>query len=241
VVVPRPGAPAEDAPEPGPGLQSARLYQSVFASYSHDDTPMVEAMEKACQALGMDYLRDVMTLKSGQSWSDELLRMIERADIFQLFWSTPASRSPYVEQEWRHALGQTGRKGAAFIRPIYWERPLPPVPEPLRSLHFAPVDLPGLTVVPKVDPPAPVRFLPGEAGGTDLNIVTVSTWAAADPADPTGSRLKVRTRIALNGDIESHLSADPADAHHLAFHEKMVAEALRARLAYLDLLARQRG
>ncbi|HYU30794.1 MAG TPA: toll/interleukin-1 receptor domain-containing protein [Thermoanaerobaculia bacterium] len=241
VVVPSPGAPAEDTPEPGPGLQSARLYQSVFASYSHDDTPMVEAMEKACQALGMDYLRDVMTLKSGQSWSDELLRMIERADIFQLFWSTPASRSPYVEQEWRHALGLSGRKGAAFIRPIYWERPLPPVPEPLRSLHFAPIDLPGLTVVSKADPPAPARFLPGEAGGTDLNTFTVSTWAAADPADPAGGRLKARTRIALNGDVESHLSADPADAHHLAVHERMVAEALRARLAYLELLTRQRG
>ncbi len=35
-------------------------------SYSHADTAIVEAVEKASQALGMDYLRDVMTLKSGQ-------------------------------------------------------------------------------------------------------------------------------------------------------------------------------
>ncbi|HKH43653.1 MAG TPA: toll/interleukin-1 receptor domain-containing protein [Thermoanaerobaculia bacterium] len=231
VVVPRPGAPAEDPAGPGPGLQTARLYQSVFASYSHADTPLVEAMEKAYKALGMDYLRDVMTLKSGQSWSDELLRMIEQADVFQLFWSTPASRSPYVEQEWRHALGQSGRKGAAFIRPIYWERPLPKVPEPLQSIHFAPFDLPGLTVVPKADPPAPApaAFLPGEDSGPDVDTVTVSTWAAADPADPASSRLKARTRIALNGDIESYLSPDPADAHLLDVHATLVAEALRAR------------
>lgn len=218
VVVPRPGAPVEDPEEAGPALQSARLYQSVFASYSHDDTPLVEAMEKAYKALGMDYLRDVMTLKSGQSWSDQLLRMIEQADVFQLFWSTPASQSLYVEQEWRHALG-LGHKGAAFIRPIYWERPLPKVPEPLQSIHFAPFDLPGLPVVPKAGPPAPAL----------LDTLTVSTWAADDPADPAGGRLKARTHIALNGDVESHLSADPADAHLLTVHATLVAEALRAR------------
>jgi hypothetical protein len=177
----------------------------------------------------MDYLRDVMTLKSGQSWSDELLRMIEQADVFQLFWSTPASQSPYVEQEWRHALGLSGQKGAAFIRPIYWERPLPKVPEPLQRIHFAPFDFPGLTVAPKADPPAPARLLPSEDGGPGLTTLTVSTWAAADPADPAGGRLKARTRIALNGDVESHLSADPADAHLLDVHATLVAEAIRAR------------
>lgn len=237
VVVPRQGGPEE---QQKPAVQSARLYQAVFASYSHDDTALVEAMEKAYNALGMDYLRDVMSLKSGQSWSDELLRMIERADIFQLFWSAAASRSAYVEHEWRHALGLGEGKGPAFIRPIYWERPMPPAPDPLKGLHFAPVDLFGLAAVPKADPPAPARFLPGEGGEPDLNTLTVSTWAAADPADPAGGRLKARTRISLTGDAESHLSADPADAHHLDLHEKMVAEALRARLAYLDLLTRQK-
>jgi hypothetical protein len=229
VVVPRPGAPAEDPAEPGPALQSARLYQSIFASYSHDDTPLVQAMEKAYKALGMDYLRDVMTLKSGQSWSDELLGMIERADIFQLFWSARSSQSPYVEQEWRHALGLAERKGEAFIRPIYWEKPLPKVPEPLSSIHFAPFDMPGFAIVPKADPPAPAPFLRGEDSGPDLETFTVSTWAAADPADPAGGRLKARTRIALNGDVDSYLSPDPADAHLLTVHATLVAEALRAR------------
>lgn len=148
VDVPRSESPAAKSPgETGPALQSAPIYQAVFASYSHDDTPLVEAMEKAYKALGMDYLRDVLVLKSGQRWSDELLRMIERADIFQLFWSTPASRSTYVEQEWRHALGLTARKGPAFIRPICWERPVPAIPEPLQSLHFAHVDFPRLATV----------------------------------------------------------------------------------------------
>ncbi len=236
VVVPRPGDLEE---QQKPAVQSARLYQAIFASYSHDDTALVEAMEKAYNALGMDYLRDVMTLKSGQSWSDELLGMIERADVFQLFWSTPASRSAYVEQEWRHALGLGASKGPAFIRPIYWEKLLPPVPAPLQRIHFAPIDLPGFAAVPKADPPSPALRVEGDRH--DLTTLTVSTYAAADPADPASGRLKARTRISLTGDVEAHLSADPADAHLLALHERTVAEALRARLAYLEILTRQKG
>jgi hypothetical protein len=228
VVVPRTGAVAGDSE---PAMQSARMYQAVFASYSHADTAVVEAMETACKALGMDYLRDVMTLKSGQNWSNELLHMIEEADIFQLFWSSASCQSPYVEQEWRHALGLG--KGEAFIRPIYWERPLPSVPEPLSKIHFAPVDLPGLPAVQKARPPALQ-----DAVAQDLTTLTVSTYAAADPADPATGHLKARTKISLTGDVDVHLSADPADAHHLEIHARMVREALRARLAYLELLAR---
>lgn len=233
VVVPRPGE--ASAEEVAAAVRSARMYQAVFASYSHADTGIVEAMEKAYKALGMDYLRDVMTLKSGQSWSEELLQMIERADVFQLFWSAASCKSPYVEQEWRHALRLAGQKGAAFIRPIYWERPMPPVPPPMSHIHFAAVDLPGLPaspVQPAVRPAVPLL------AAAELSL-TVSTYANADPADPGGGQLKARTRISLAGDVEAHLSADPADAHHLEIHAKMVREALRARLAYLELLARK--
>jgi hypothetical protein len=220
VVVPRPGE--ASAGEVAAAVESVRMYQAIFASYSHADTGIVEAMEKACKALGMDYLRDVMTLKSGQSWSDELLRMIERADIFQLFWSAASCQSAYVEQEWRHALRLTGQKGAAFIRPIYWERPLAPVPAPLSHIHFAPVDLPGVPALPTAAPvQEPVR--PPELP------LTVSTYANADPADPSGGILKARTRIAPTGDIDTHLSSDPADAHHLEIHARMVKYALLAR------------
>ena len=90
VVVLKPG---EETPETdgNKAVESAKMYPAVFASYSHADTAIVEAVEKAYEALGMDYLRDVMTLKSGQSWSDQLLKMVEQADIFQLFWSSDAS------------------------------------------------------------------------------------------------------------------------------------------------------
>jgi HEAT repeat protein len=116
--------------------ETRKVYQSIFCSYSHKDTQIIERVEKAYKALGLDFLRDVTTLKSGQDWNAELLNMIDRADIFQLFWSTNASQSKYVRQEWEHALKRmSGRE--AFIRPVYWEEPLPPVPPELGSIHFA--------------------------------------------------------------------------------------------------------
>ncbi len=116
--------------------ESVNPYQAIFCSYSHQDTRIVERVEAACKALGLTYLRDAATLRSGQIWNEELMRLIEGADIFQLFWSTNAAASKYVEQEWRHALG-LGRQGQVFIRPVYWTQPMPPPPSELGHIHFA--------------------------------------------------------------------------------------------------------
>jgi hypothetical protein len=113
-----------------------RIYEAVFASYSHKDNRIVERVERALKALGLDYLRDVTTLRSGQHWSEELLQMIDKADIFQLFWSANSATSDYVRQEYEYAL-KLGRDNAHFIRPVYWEIPMPHPPEALSHLHFA--------------------------------------------------------------------------------------------------------
>jgi tetratricopeptide (TPR) repeat protein len=105
------------------------LYQAIFASYSHKDSHIVDRLQKAYGALGMQYLRDVDELRPGDSWNDALLSMIERADIFQLCWTSNAAKSPYVEREWRHALEQ--RRVRNFIRPVYWEEPMPDPPPQL--------------------------------------------------------------------------------------------------------------
>lgn len=119
-----------------PVRHSQSLYQAIFCSYSHKDVAIVERVERAYKALGMDFLRDVYTLKSGQDWDDQLLRLIERADIFQLFWSHTAAQSKYVRMEWEHALS-LNRQDRNFIRPVYWEQPIPPVPPELSEIHFA--------------------------------------------------------------------------------------------------------
>jgi hypothetical protein len=115
---------------------TTRAYQAIFCSYSHRDETIVERVERAYRALGLDYLRDVTTLRSGQQWNAELMRLIDRADIFQLFWSSHAAASPYVKQEYQHALTLAGAR-PHFIRPVYWEKPMPPVPPELSSIHFA--------------------------------------------------------------------------------------------------------
>jgi uncharacterized protein YjbI with pentapeptide repeats len=113
-------------------------YQAIFVSYSHQDTTIVNQLERAYRALGMQYLRDVSILRSGEAWNPQLLRKIDAADIFQLCWSGAAKASVYVEQEWRHALDL---ERSHFIRPVYWEQPLPEPPLELASLHFAFMEL----------------------------------------------------------------------------------------------------
>jgi hypothetical protein len=86
--------------------ETSRPYQSIFCSYSHRDVEVAKRVERVCRALGIDYLRDSASVKSGENWSEELLLMIEQADVFQLLWSQNAAGSKEVEKEWRHAYKQ---------------------------------------------------------------------------------------------------------------------------------------
>jgi hypothetical protein len=120
---------------------TSSAYRKIFASYSHRDVAIVEECERYARAVGDKYLRDILDLQPGEVWDERLRQMIEDADVFQLFWSRNSMRSDLVRQEWEHALALRN-KGRAFIRPVYWEEPLPgdPTrdlpPEKLRRLHF---------------------------------------------------------------------------------------------------------
>lgn len=119
---------------------TARRFRQIFASYSHRDAEVVEAVERHVTLTGDRYLIDVRSLRSGETWNVRLRELIDAADIFQLFWSRNAMNSPFVQQEWEYAL-QLSREG--FVRPVYWEDPLPTDPkrnlpsEELLSLHFS--------------------------------------------------------------------------------------------------------
>jgi hypothetical protein len=84
--------------------------------------------------------------------------MIREADIFQLFWSRNAIQSPFVEQEWRYALSLDRDN---FVRPTYWEDPLPELPErglppqELLRLHFH-----RFSILPPLDNTAPAGVNP---------------------------------------------------------------------------------
>lgn len=114
---------------------SARPYQAIFASYSRDDLAIVERVERAYRALGLEYLRDLITIRSGENWTQRLTEMINQADIFQLFWSRTSAESEFVKMEWAHALAIHKARGH-FIRPVYWQEPMPTVPPELMHIHF---------------------------------------------------------------------------------------------------------
>jgi hypothetical protein len=120
--------------------RTATIYNSIFTSYSHQDTAVVLACRNVYEALGNSVLID-QNLRSGQVFTDALMEMIDASDIFQLYWSARSAESDYVEKEWRYALEHT--KGKGFIRPVYWEQPLVTPPIELNDLHFTYMPLPS--------------------------------------------------------------------------------------------------
>lgn len=111
-------------------------FKRAFASYASGDRDEVLArvhgMQKA--APQMSVFMDVLSLRSGDEWEQEILRLIPEHDIFYLFWSAHARDSKHVEKEWRCALET---RGLDFIDPVPLVSPeqVPP-PSELASKHF---------------------------------------------------------------------------------------------------------
>jgi TIR domain len=156
-----------ERPEPRPLRTSAQRFRKVFASYSHADTEVVEAVATAVRLLGDEYLIDSHDLHSGEDWQQRIGELIDDADVFQLFWSSNALQSRNVLAECQHALALR-REG--FIRPVYWQDPLPADPDqdlppaPIRRLHFSRLSAPAsdrpAVPVPSPLPAAPVAATP---------------------------------------------------------------------------------
>jgi hypothetical protein len=125
----------------GVAASTGRLFGSVFASYAHEDHEVVKAVAEAYRALGINVLMNKVPMGAGEARQQELPKLIEEADVFNLFWSKAASRSQQVTEEWRHALSLQGRKGERFIRPVYWNIPWPRPPAELKHLSIVPLDL----------------------------------------------------------------------------------------------------
>jgi hypothetical protein len=119
-----------------PTATGTALHRRAFASYASADRDgvlgRIQGMQKI--APGLEVFLDVLSLRSGQDWAAELERVIPEHDVFYLFWSEPASRSEWVEREWRWALRS---KGVDFIDPVPLVSPreVPP-PKELGSRHF---------------------------------------------------------------------------------------------------------
>jgi serine/threonine protein kinase len=127
--------------------KSEERVRSAFASYSTHDREKVIQRIQGIAALDVDVFLDVLSIRAGQRWEEELWKAIESRDIFYLFWSEKAKASKFVEREWQYALK---RRGIEFIHPIPLEDPrdVPP-PEELSALHFNDIFLTLLLGLPQ--------------------------------------------------------------------------------------------
>jgi hypothetical protein len=141
---------AENASQKGrlrDSVSRARVFDTVFASYSRRDQDVVRACTDLYRAMGVTVLVDQADLRAGDQWKRALHGMIKKADVFQLYWSTASSASTEVNTEWRYALGLA--KGTRFIRPVYWQTPMPPPPAELEHVHFSRIDLDTIKQLPR--------------------------------------------------------------------------------------------
>ena len=212
------GPPAEAPPRAEP----VQRYRKIFPSYSHRDSAVVESFAVAARALGDQYLQDVLTLRAGERWDARLLELIEDADVFQLFWSSNSMGSPHCRDEWDHALAL---QRPLFIRPIYWEDPLPEdqgqglPPAGLRALHFVKVSAAGATGQRIEGEPG--RRPAGSGQGTALALAQLAgqTVAAAAVTDVWESARRKFARLLGRGDPTEDRSGgavagrDPRAAH----------------------------
>jgi hypothetical protein len=119
-----------------PATTEAQWYEDIFASYAREDLEVVEHLKERYAALGLYLFVDLDDLRSGARWRPELFKRIDSSDLFQLFWSHSSKHSEYVAIEWEHALRAQEIKGGRFIRPVYWEEPIPEIPGELAEINF---------------------------------------------------------------------------------------------------------
>ena len=130
----------DDARNATAGLVDATVgetrLRSAFASYAAEDREHVlSRLQGILKVLpDLDVFLDVLSLRSGDDWQSRIREEIKVRDVFYLFWSLAASRSEWVDFEWRTALAERGRD---YIDPVPLEQArFAPPPTELAGLHF---------------------------------------------------------------------------------------------------------
>lgn len=136
----------EPAQIPANPLAAAKLthtepsptYDRIFISYSRKDNVVAENYRLAQIAAGNEVFMDTYSIRTGEDWRVALANAIDQADIFQLFWSENSANSENVRDEWDYALQFRCAQDrcAEFIRPVFWDDPMPQPPAELSHLNF---------------------------------------------------------------------------------------------------------
>jgi len=105
-------------------------HRKAYVCYARADREAVLARVQALQKAApmLELFLDAPALRDGPTWAQEMQNIIPAHDVFYLFWSENAPKSPWVEKEWRCALAA---RGLDFIDPAPLASPddVPPPPE----------------------------------------------------------------------------------------------------------------
>ena len=114
--------------------QTVSAYQNVYPCFSFADEELTRKVENAARSLGMEFTREVIKQRRTQTYSQTLHGMLTHSEIFQLFWSDASSTSSFIQSEWENAIRHNSQD--SFVRPIYWETPIPFIHSDLRRYTF---------------------------------------------------------------------------------------------------------
>lgn len=114
-------------------------YEMTFVSYARRDWRAVAHCVQVLETYGHHFRQDLLHVRRGARWEEELARYIDECDCFLLFWSKRAKKSNEVYKEVRCALERTrnGDSAPPAIEPIIIQKPPIPLPwDDLRGLQF---------------------------------------------------------------------------------------------------------
>ncbi len=121
-------------------------YDKIFISYSRKDKFIAEAFKVIQEAAGNDVFFDVDDIRTGADWKAAIAEAIDNADYMQVFWSENSASSEWCGYEWDYALNYRCKETNCreFIRPVWWNAPMPTPPDNLGHLNFKRMDLKAL-------------------------------------------------------------------------------------------------
>jgi hypothetical protein len=86
----------------------------LFISYSRQDTTAIDPLAKSLEAAGHTVWIDRSVIEVGSRWQAEIVRGIERADVFLLMLTPASVQSENVERELGSSMVPLLRRGSGI-------------------------------------------------------------------------------------------------------------------------------
>jgi hypothetical protein len=103
--------------------------ESVFVSYSHEDTNLVQPFVALLRGLVASVFLDANGIKPGKNWRDEIANAIRTSDLVAVFWCAHSAASSEVKLEYEMAIGN-----AKEVMPVLLDST--PLPDNLAVFQF---------------------------------------------------------------------------------------------------------